>query len=81
MSILNTLKRYFGFDDFREGQAEVVGAIIGCKSAAVIFPTGSSKSLCYQLPASHLPHSTLVVSPLLALIQDQLESFGVVYEV
>jgi len=68
-----TLKRYFGFDGFREGQAEVVEAIVGGQSAAAIFPTGSGKSLCYQLPALHLPHLALVVSPLLALIQDQLE--------
>jgi ATP-dependent DNA helicase RecQ len=68
-----TLKRYFGFDGFREGQAEVVDSIIGGQSAAAIFPTGSGKSLCYQLSALHLPHLTLVVSPLLALIQDQLE--------
>ncbi len=73
MSIRHTLKHYFGFDDFREGQAEVVEAIVEGKSAAAIFPTGSGKSLCYQLPALHLPHLTLVVSPLLALIQDQLE--------
>ncbi|MBN4077130.1 RecQ family ATP-dependent DNA helicase [Mariprofundus ferrooxydans] len=72
MQARQTLKRYFGFDDFREGQAEVVAAIIGGQSAAAIFPTGSGKSLCYQLPALHLPHLTLVVSPLLALIQDQL---------
>ncbi len=72
MPMLKTLKRYFGFDHFREGQAEVVDAIIGGQSAAAIFPTGSGKSLCYQLPALHLPHLTLVVSPLLALIQDQL---------
>jgi len=68
-----TLKRYFGFDGFREGQTEVVEAIVGSQSAAAIFPTGSGKSLCYQLSALHLPHLTLVVSPLLALIQDQLE--------
>jgi len=73
MQIRQILKRNFGFDDFREGQAEVVSAIIEGKSAAAIFPTGSGKSLCYQLPALHLPHLTLVISPLLALIQDQLE--------
>jgi len=71
--VFHSLKRYFGFVDFREGQAEVIDAIVGGHSAAAIFPTGSGKSLCYQLPALHLPHLTLVVSPLLALIQDQLE--------
>ncbi|MDQ6970627.1 MAG: ATP-dependent DNA helicase RecQ [Mariprofundus sp.] len=72
MAMRQTLHDHFGFDDFREGQAEVVGAIVGGHSAAAIFPTGSGKSLCYQLSALHLPHLTLVVSPLLALIQDQL---------
>ncbi|MDQ6996607.1 MAG: DEAD/DEAH box helicase, partial [Mariprofundus sp.] len=72
-SIDQTLKRYFGFDGFREGQAEVISAITSGRSAAAIFPTGSGKSLCYQLAALHLPHLTLVVSPLLALIQDQLD--------
>ena len=67
------LKQYFGFDDFRAGQERVIQALINGQSAAAIFPTGSGKSLCYQLPALHLPHLTLVVSPLLALIQDQLQ--------
>ncbi len=67
------LQTHFGFSSFRPGQAEVIDAIIHGKSAAAIFPTGSGKSLCYQLPALHLPHLTLLVSPLLALMQDQLE--------
>ncbi|WOT03638.1 RecQ family ATP-dependent DNA helicase [Shewanella youngdeokensis] len=66
------LKQYFGFDSFRAGQQEVISTIIAGSSAAAIFPTGSGKSLCYQLPAIALPHLTLVVSPLLALMQDQL---------
>ena len=66
------LQQYFGFASFRPGQAEVVKAIAEGRSAAAIFPTGSGKSLCYQLSALHLPHLTLVVSPLLALMQDQL---------
>jgi len=70
--MLNTLKQYFGFDSFRQGQEEVVSSIIAGRSAAAIFPTGSGKSLCYQVPALHLPHLTLVVSPLLALMQDQV---------
>jgi ATP-dependent DNA helicase RecQ len=67
------LKQYFGFNQFRPGQEHVIQALMNGHSAAAIFPTGSGKSLCYQLPALHLPHLTLVVSPLLALIQDQLD--------
>lgn len=67
------LEQYFGFSTFREGQEQVIQALVNGQSAAAIFPTGSGKSLCYQLPALHLPNLTLVVSPLLALIQDQLQ--------
>lgn len=71
--IKKTLKYTFGFDEFKTGQKEVVDNILKGESAAAIFPTGSGKSLCYQFSALHLPHLTLVVSPLLALISDQLE--------
>ncbi|MBC9251914.1 recombinase RecQ [Pseudomonas alcaligenes] len=70
--MLDTLARVFGFTQLRPGQQRVVEAVLAGRSAAAIFPTGSGKSLCYQLPALHLPHLTLVVSPLLALMQDQL---------
>ncbi|MGG5871365.1 RecQ family ATP-dependent DNA helicase [Pseudomonas peli] len=69
---MSTLERVFGFTQLRPGQQRVVEAVLAGRSAAAIFPTGSGKSLCYQLPALHLPHLTLVVSPLLALMQDQL---------
>jgi len=69
----NLLQQYFGFSEFRGGQEAVISALLNGQSAAAIFPTGSGKSLCYQLPALKLPHLTLVVSPLLALIQDQLD--------
>lgn len=68
-----TLLRVFGFRDFRPGQGETVGQLLAGHSSLAIFPTGSGKSLCYQLTALHLPHLTLVVSPLLALMKDQLE--------
>ncbi|TLX54526.1 recombinase RecQ [Stutzerimonas nosocomialis] len=68
----DTLERIFGFRQFRPGQEATVGAVLAGRSAAAIFPTGSGKSLCYQLPALLLPNLTLVVSPLLALMQDQL---------
>ncbi|WP_315286927.1 ATP-dependent DNA helicase RecQ [Pseudomonas oleovorans] len=69
---MSTLKRVFGFDKLRPGQETVISAVLAGRSAAAIFPTGSGKSLCYQLSALHLPHLTLVISPLLALMQDQL---------
>lgn len=68
----DTLQQVFGYPQFRPGQEETVSAVLAGRSAAAIFPTGSGKSLCYQLSAVLLPHLTLVVSPLLALMQDQL---------
>ena len=68
----STLKQYFGFDQFRPGQKQAISAVVEGHSVAAIFPTGSGKSLCYQLSALQLPHLTLVVSPLLALMKDQL---------
>lgn len=70
--IQQSLQDVFGYADFRPGQRPVIEALVAGRSAAAIFPTGSGKSLCYQLPALHLPHLTLVISPLLALMQDQL---------
>ncbi|MCG7495705.1 RecQ family ATP-dependent DNA helicase [Vibrio sp. Of7-15] len=67
------LKEHFGFDQLRTGQQEVIEKILSGQSTAAIFPTGSGKSLCYQLPATQLPHLTLVISPLLALMKDQLD--------
>ncbi|WP_192552711.1 ATP-dependent DNA helicase RecQ [Pseudomonas sp. IzPS59] len=69
----NTLEQVFGYPQFRPGQEAAISAVLAGRSAAAIFPTGSGKSLCYQVPALLLPHLTLVVSPLLALMQDQLE--------
>lgn len=67
------LKQYFGYSSFRSGQKEVIARITKGESAVAIFPTGAGKSLCYQLPAMLLPHLTLVVSPLLALMKDQVD--------
>lgn len=69
----DTLQQVFGYPQFRQGQEAAVSAVLAGRSAAAIFPTGSGKSLCYQLSAVLLPHLTLVVSPLLALMQDQLD--------
>jgi ATP-dependent DNA helicase RecQ len=73
MNLLSSLKQTFGFDQFRGGQEQTIRQLIAGQSSLAIFPTGSGKSLCYQLTALHLPHVTLVVSPLLALMKDQLE--------
>ncbi|MGL5811877.1 MAG: RecQ family ATP-dependent DNA helicase [Aeromonas sp.] len=70
--IPSLLTRHFGFDRLRPGQEAVISRLLAGKSAAAIFPTGAGKSLCYQLPALALPHLTLVISPLIALMHDQL---------
>ena len=67
-----SLKQTFGFDQFRSGQEQAVTQLLAGNSSLAIFPTGSGKSLCYQFTALQLPHLTLVVSPLLALMKDQL---------
>jgi len=72
ININQTLRETFGFETLRPGQERVIETVLNHRSCAAIFPTGSGKSLCYQLPAICLPHLTLVVSPLLALMKDQL---------
>ncbi|RLB96434.1 MAG: recombinase RecQ [Deltaproteobacteria bacterium] len=67
------LQKHFGFDTFLKGQETVINKVLDRQSAAAIFPTGAGKSLCYQLPAMLLPGMTLVVSPLLSLMKDQLD--------
>ncbi len=73
-SARDVLRQQFGFDDFRPGQAEVIEHLLAGRSAAAVFPTGAGKSLCYQLPALLLPGLTLVVSPLIALMKDQIDA-------
>jgi len=68
------LRRNFGFEDFRRGQSEVVAAALADRDVLVVMPTGSGKSLCYQLPALMREDLTLVVSPLVSLMQDQVEA-------
>jgi ATP-dependent DNA helicase RecQ len=75
MAVPTTLLRErFGFDAFRPGQEAVIDCLLDGRSAGAIFPTGSGKSLCYQLPSLLLPGLTLVISPLLALMKDQIDS-------
>lgn len=72
-AIQRILKETFGFTRLREGQDEVIRSVLARRNTLAILPTGAGKSLCYQLPALHLPGLTVVVSPLLSLIKDQLD--------
>src|ERR1700741_1644843 len=72
----DALRRLFGFEDFRPGQAEAVAAALDDRDVLVVMPTGSGKSLCYQLPALLRDDLTVVVSPLVALMQDQVEALA-----
>jgi ATP-dependent DNA helicase RecQ len=69
----NALREHFGFSSFRIGQHEAMSTTLAARDALVVMPTGSGKSLCYQLPTLLLPHTTLVVSPLVALMKDQVD--------
>jgi ATP-dependent DNA helicase RecQ len=69
----DALRTHFGFDDFRPGQAEALAAALAGRDTLVVMPTGSGKSLCYQLPALMRKDLTIVVSPLVSLMQDQVD--------
>ncbi|MEM6689782.1 MAG: RecQ family ATP-dependent DNA helicase [Planctomycetota bacterium] len=70
------LQDQFGLTEFRDGQRAVVERILAGKNVAAVFPTGGGKSLCYQLPSQMLPGTTLVVSPLIALMKDQCDALS-----
>ena len=73
-SLQQTLANVFGYTQFRAGQEAVIQQLLEGRDTLVLMPTGGGKSLCYQLPAIHQPGLTVVISPLLSLMQDQVEA-------
>ena len=72
----HTLRDRFGLERFRAGQREVIERVLGGRDVLCVMPTGGGKSLCYQLPALLLPGVTLVISPLIALMKDQVDALN-----
>ena len=73
MDAKETLKSFFGYDSFKPGQEDIIRAILSGEDALAIMPTGAGKSICYQMPALLLPGITIVISPLISLMQDQVK--------
>ena len=73
---LEALTRYFGYDSFRPGQQGIVEALLAGRDVLGVMPTGAGKSVCYQIPAALSPGATLVISPLISLMRDQVDALN-----
>ena len=76
MNAAEILKTYFGYDTFRKGQEDIIASVLSGNDALAVMPTGAGKSICYQVPALLLPGITVVISPLISLMQDQVKSLN-----
>ena len=72
--LIEKLKKYFGYDSFRQGQRELIENILEGRNVLGVLPTGGGKSICYQLPALMTDGVSLVISPLISLMKDQVDS-------
>ncbi len=76
MTSIDVLQKYFGYNEFREGQSELINALSGNRDVLGVMPTGAGKSVCYQIPAMMFSGCTLVISPLISLMRDQVQALS-----
>lgn len=76
MDAKEILKRYFGYESYKQGQEEIIESILAGKDVLAVMATGAGKSICYQVPAVLLPGLTIVISPLIYLMQDQVKALN-----
>ena len=76
MTTKKALKKYFNYDNFRLGQFEIIEEILKGKNVLAVLPTGAGKSICYQIPALISDNYSIVISPLIALMKDQVDSLN-----
>ncbi|MDP2365198.1 MAG: DEAD/DEAH box helicase, partial [Ignavibacteria bacterium] len=76
MTTTNALTKYFGYKEFRPGQQEIIDEIIQGKNVLAVLPTGAGKSICFQIPALISDNYSIVISPLIALMKDQVDSLN-----
>ena len=67
------LKKYFGYDTFRPMKEDVIKTILSGRDVLAVMPTGAEKSVCFQIPALRFPHGTIIISPLISLMKDQVK--------